>query len=425
MADFAYIDGTTIIQPYLDDNTLIVNHKDSNMTLNEAIQPSKTGAMSTNDGPVVHSALHLRDPKQAFDQKIQMLGKILPYRRMDESTIEVYGVTDTIIEGDALCFFQWGRDLLMGNEKYVEIGTRTGLSALLVGQGMLSGHKRGTIYCHGSWDTTQYAEFQKNMAHNGLSEYYIPIQNQKIEAIKSLYDDLSLKLVFIDTHNANVYDLCQAIWSKIRIGGRLYCHDCMPNSGIEKGIQTFVEENDLEYNVIKPPHAWYICEIRKSKGVPSKNVQTTTPFTYQVDTIGSKKNMDSKQDLTQSVPPKPKAKELPPSPKPKVEEPPPSPKPKVEEPPPSPKPKVEEPLPSPKPKAKEPPKKLPPNISIGWTSPVFDMRKQTVRSSPKAPPKEPKAPPKEPKEPKEPKASPKPKSINKTQKGGVTIEELD
>jgi len=46
------------------------------MTLNEAMQPSKTGAVSISEKPVVHSALELRDAKQ-FDKKIQMLGIIM------------------------------------------------------------------------------------------------------------------------------------------------------------------------------------------------------------------------------------------------------------------------------------------------------------------------------------------------------------
>ena len=103
-----------------------------------------------------------------------------------------------------------------------------------------------------------FYEFYNGIRRNKLEHKVIPIRGNSAYTV-GIHEDESIDLAFIDGDHS--YEGCladlKAVWPKVKKGGVVLIHDCIPNS---EPLQA-VEEFAAFYDVV--PGTWGMIRIKK------------------------------------------------------------------------------------------------------------------------------------------------------------------
>lgn len=201
-------------------------------------------------------------------------------KSIGNSLVEIDGIKGSLVPGDVILLFEKGRNVPRGGT-VVEIGSFAGLSAFVLARGLIaSGNREARIYCVDLWessvqvpeyrsldfvrDNRMFEEFMANIERNGLSEFIIPVKGNSIE-VAGRFQDESIDLLFVDGDHSfeGVYNDLQHWFPKVKPGGVIIGHDCVPGSGARRALELFVSKHALTYKVYEPPHAHFMFEIIK------------------------------------------------------------------------------------------------------------------------------------------------------------------
>lgn len=187
----------------------------------------------------------------------------------------VRGVKATLNATDANTIISFARNL-PDNAKYCEAGTYLGGSALLVAL-----HSNAIVWAHDVWDISgqlkpgqlpEDAEHQSLLVNDALFQFYNAVkQNNLIQRIipmrgdskytMNAHDDKSLDLAFIDGDHSfeGAYGDLVTVFPKIKSGGTILAHDCIPNSDPLRAMEKFTQENNLKFYIV--PGSWGMAVV--------------------------------------------------------------------------------------------------------------------------------------------------------------------
>lgn len=205
------------------------------------------------------------------------LGQELEVKSGYHDVLEVNGVRGFLILGD-LKYLCGRAETLPENGVIVEVGSFLGLSAITMANGLIASKNYGAlIYCIDKWevwpellemnigilDASLYDTFLANVRNSRVGSYIHPIKKPSVEAAREFRPN-SVDLLFIDGDHSfeGTYADLGAWYPKLKPGGRLFGHDCAPESGVRSGVEKFFRERGLAYHITDPPTSHYMFEMK-------------------------------------------------------------------------------------------------------------------------------------------------------------------
>ena len=210
----------------------------------------------------------------------------------EKGNVKFRDVTGEICIEDAKLLYKCAKKYKGG--VYVETGSYLGLSATLISAGIGD----GKIYCHDLWVDTEdwdkvledsipppkvdgiYDKFKANMARNTLNDIVTPVRGDSKKTLH-IHKDESVDFCFIDGDHSfeGAYtDMC-ILWNKLKPGGTMLGHDCVPGDPVDDALKKFCEERELSFKLHEPEERayeiegvtftgaspWYIFELQKDE----------------------------------------------------------------------------------------------------------------------------------------------------------------
>ncbi len=165
-------------------------------------------------------------------------------------------VKGTLTQMDVMCILKTAKKFLNEEESssvYLETGSYLGCSAVLIAL-----TSNATVYAHDIWTTSDlpdssvpppkladgedyFKKFYKNIRDNKLQNRVIPIRGDSAYTVGAIHEDESVNMAFIDGDHSEdgiLRDL-RTVYPKIKPGGVILCHDCVPGSEARKGLVKF------------------------------------------------------------------------------------------------------------------------------------------------------------------------------------------
>jgi predicted O-methyltransferase YrrM len=180
----------------------------------------------------------------------------------------VNGVKATLnsIDGQTLI---WHARQLKDGARYLETGSYLGGSALLVAL-----HSNATVWAHDMWESQLSGtnthdslevkdylfEFYRAVKDNELQNRVIPIRGDSKYTV-GIHDDKTIDLAFIDgdhSYDGAFGDLVK-VFPKMKKGGTILAHDCIPDSEPRRAIENFTRPRGLSYQIV--PGSWGMAVI--------------------------------------------------------------------------------------------------------------------------------------------------------------------
>lgn len=155
------------------------------------------------------------------------------------------------------------------DSKYIETGSYLGCSSLLVAL-----HSSATVWAHDIWVTDwselkgcpppevkdYFYEFYNAVKKNQLENRIIPVRGNSVYTV-GIHDDRSIDLAFVDGDHS--FEGClndlQAVWPKVKHGGVILVHDCIPNSEPLGAVKKFTDEKKISYEIVNG--TWGMAKI--------------------------------------------------------------------------------------------------------------------------------------------------------------------
>jgi predicted O-methyltransferase YrrM len=105
-----------------------------------------------------------------------------------------------------------------------------------------------------------FYEFYNSVKNNKLENRIIPIRGNSVYTL-GIHDAASIDLAFIDGDHS--YEGClddlRAVWPKMKSGGVILIHDCIPNSEPLGAVNKFATEKKISYEIV--PGTWGMVRI--------------------------------------------------------------------------------------------------------------------------------------------------------------------
>jgi predicted O-methyltransferase YrrM len=191
--------------------------------------------------------------------------------------IEINDVRGYLVPGDVEYLFNKATELPK-NGVIIEIGSFMGLSSIIMASALLSNNNyKAKIYCVDTWEGSPehknldevkskqlYEIFLENIKKYKVNSIIYPIRKPSVEAANE-FEDLSADFIFIDGDHS--YESCYSDlvswYPKLKEGGILFGHDCVPGSGVSEAVEKFSKEYNINYKIYDFPKTHYMFEIHK------------------------------------------------------------------------------------------------------------------------------------------------------------------
>jgi SAM-dependent methyltransferase/glycosyltransferase involved in cell wall biosynthesis len=221
--------------------------------------------------------------------------------------VQINGVQGYLMPGDVLYLFRTAGSL-PPNATIVEIGSFMGLSAIVMAHALIANQNEGArLYCVDTWQGSPehqqmqvvkekqlYDIFIRNIQDAGVDHLICPIRKRSTEAAADFADE-SVDLIFIDGDHS--FEACyadlKAWYPKLKSGGILIGHDCVPGSGVSQALEKFAAEYRLPYRINEPPDAHYIFELSKPFPSNFSRSPSRAPLTVIVHTRNEERNIEA------------------------------------------------------------------------------------------------------------------------------------
>ncbi len=221
--------------------------------------------------------------------------------------VQINGVQGYLMPGDVLYLFRKAANL-PPNATIVEVGSFMGLSSIVMAHALIANQNEGArLYCVDTWQGSPehqqmevvkeeklYDIFIRNIQDAGVDHIICPVRKRSTEAAADFADE-SADLIFIDGDHS--FEACyadlKAWYPKLKPGGILIGHDCVPGSGVRQALEKFTAEYQLSYRVTEPPDAHYIFEISKPLLSQVPHPPSRTPLTVIVHTRNEERNIEA------------------------------------------------------------------------------------------------------------------------------------
>ncbi len=204
--------------------------------------------------------------------------------------VEVNGVRGFLTPGDMALLSNCAR-AVPRDGAIVEIGSFMGLSTILMAAALISSENAGArIYCIDTWEGSpehqvlpevsgmqMFDVFQRNIDRAEVSSLIHPIQAMSTE-VAGRFALESIDLLFVDGDHTfeGCYKDLELYYPRVKPGGRIIGHDCIPGGTVERAVSNFCRKLGLTYNVHDMPVNHYMFEIK----VPAKlTPETSCGFT--------------------------------------------------------------------------------------------------------------------------------------------------
>jgi hypothetical protein len=172
---------------------------------------------------------------------------------------KVNGTRGTLNFHDAQTLIGHAKQLPI-DAKYIETGSYLGCSSLLIAL-----HSSATVWAHDIWVTDwselkgcpppevkdYFYEFYNAVKNNKLENRIIPVRGNSVYTV-GIHDDESIDLAFVDGDHS--FEGClndlQAVWPKVKKGGVILVHDCIPNSEPLGAVKKFTGMKQISYEIV-------------------------------------------------------------------------------------------------------------------------------------------------------------------------------
>jgi len=191
--------------------------------------------------------------------------------------IEINDVRGYLVPGDVEYLFNKATELPK-NGVIIEIGSFMGLSSIIMASALLSNNNyKAKIYCVDTWEGSPehknldevkskqlYEIFLENIQKYKVNSIIYPIRKPSVEAANE-FEDLSADFIFIDGDHSfeSCYSDLVTWYPKLKEGGILFGHDCVPGSGVSEAVEKFSKEYNINYKIYDFPKTHYMFEIHK------------------------------------------------------------------------------------------------------------------------------------------------------------------
>lgn len=167
---------------------------------------------------------------------------------------DVNGTRGTLNMYDAKTLVEHAKKL-KPNARYLETGSYLGCSALLIAL-----HSSATIWAHDMWVTDwnelkgnpppyvkdYFYEFYNGVKKNNMENRIIPVRGNSVYTV-GIHDDESIDLAFIDGDHS--FEGClndiKSVFPKMKKGGVILLHDCVPNSLPLSALNAFTNSYEI------------------------------------------------------------------------------------------------------------------------------------------------------------------------------------
>ncbi len=187
----------------------------------------------------------------------------------------VNGVAGYLIPGDISFLFRLAASLPAGG-CYVEIGSWMGLSSIVYANGLLANlNLSARISCIDTWEGsvehagsaevqagTLFQTFLSNVNASQMDVFIKAMRGRSVDVAKN-WSGPDIDMIFIDGDHSleGCYSDIIAWLPRLKKGGRMIGHDCVPRGGVESALHRIEAEMGITFRVHDPPMAHYIWEL--------------------------------------------------------------------------------------------------------------------------------------------------------------------